>query len=221
MSYQTFTSSGSWVCPSGVTRAKVKAVGAGGGGGGSHQAGSLKGGGGGGGAWSSGLVTVVPTSSYTVTVGIGGAGGINGSFGDDGGDTIFLLGATVKIKAAAGKGGTNSADESDPGLGGDGGSNADCTGTTKNDGGSGQDGTGENSGGSPGTEVGNGTLGGANNDNKAQGANGGDGVNPGEGGSGGGRELTGNPTDGGDGADGWLYIEWYKDNEVVNIISNA
>ena len=61
----TFTSSGSWTAPSGISSAVVEAWSAGGGGG----CGGLGGGGGGGGAYSKKTVTVTPGASYSVVVG--------------------------------------------------------------------------------------------------------------------------------------------------------
>lgn len=72
---QIFTSSGTWTCPSGVTKATVECWGGGGGGGG---AGSANNGGSGGGSGSYVKkidIDVVPCSSYTVVVGSGGLGG--------------------------------------------------------------------------------------------------------------------------------------------------
>ncbi len=72
-----FTSSGSWVAPSGVT--EVIVIGYGGGGSGSIGAktsgsGNLQGGGGGGGSLQSTVyLTVVPNTTYTITIGAGGA----------------------------------------------------------------------------------------------------------------------------------------------------
>jgi hypothetical protein len=80
-----FTASGSWVCPAGVTN--VILVGAGGGGGGGNGGtGSTEwaGGGGGGSIEQVSYVDVVPNTSYTITIGAGGAAatvGGNTSFG--------------------------------------------------------------------------------------------------------------------------------------------
>lgn len=64
----TFTSSGPFMVPAGVTAISVELVGAGGNGA------SNGGGGGGGGAYASGTYTVVPGTSYSVVVGTGGSG---------------------------------------------------------------------------------------------------------------------------------------------------
>jgi len=91
---QTFTTTGAtaWVAPSGVTSVSVVCVGGGGGGGGWYGSGGA----GGGLAWRNN-VTVVPGTSYTVTVGVAGTGrptgqdGIPGSVaGGNGGTSGFL-----------------------------------------------------------------------------------------------------------------------------------
>lgn len=94
---QIFLTSGTWVCPAGIT--KVILIGYGGGGGAGNGAfttgsGNLQGGpGGGGSVLSEQYVTVVPNTSYTVTIGAGGAGGTGnnsaGNVGADGTDTTF------------------------------------------------------------------------------------------------------------------------------------
>lgn len=76
----TFTASGTWTAPTGVTSAQVILVGGGGGGGGGTQDGA--GGGGAGGQVIVKNLTVVPGTTYNVTIGAGGQGGqgaINGA----------------------------------------------------------------------------------------------------------------------------------------------
>lgn len=78
-----FTSSGTWVAPTGLTAAEVLVVGGGGGGGGGFAVGdatsnSTLGGGGGGGLIEQ-VVPITGGSAYTITVGAGGAGGISGT----------------------------------------------------------------------------------------------------------------------------------------------
>jgi hypothetical protein len=67
---QTFTASGTWTCPTGVTEVEYLVVGAGGGGG------CNGGGGGGAGAYRTATgFSVTAGTTYTVTVGAGGATG--------------------------------------------------------------------------------------------------------------------------------------------------
>ncbi len=75
---QTFTSSGSWTAPAGVTKADVKVWGAGGGGGSAGNC-SGAGAGGGGGGFAESIVTVVPGTAYTITIGAGGTAGTSGN----------------------------------------------------------------------------------------------------------------------------------------------
>ncbi len=95
-----FTSSGSWVAPSGVTQ--VLLIGYGGGGGGGigvkdswRPTYYLAGPGGGGSLLSSFYVTVVPNTSYTITIGAGGAGATS-VLPNDGSDTTFGSLATFR-----------------------------------------------------------------------------------------------------------------------------
>lgn len=111
---QLFTSNGSWLAPARITQVRLLGIGAGGGGGGGgggfiNTPGA--GGAGGGGAQQAFLiVTVVPGSSYTVTIGLGGTAGTlgvgitPGSPGGDGGDTTFDALATFR-GAGGGQGG--------------------------------------------------------------------------------------------------------------------
>lgn len=87
---KVFTSSGTWVCPAGVTWVIVYAAGGGGGGtsGGGRNNSAAGGGyggcGGGGNALMPVPIQVVPGTSYTITVGAGGAGGASQSPVPDG-----------------------------------------------------------------------------------------------------------------------------------------
>jgi hypothetical protein len=93
----TYTASGTWTVPSGVSSAQVILVGAGGGGGGGSQV--VAGGGGGGGQVITKNLTVVPGTTYSVTIGAGGQGGqgaqtsatdvVNTLPGSNGGNTAF------------------------------------------------------------------------------------------------------------------------------------
>lgn len=79
---QEFTSTNTWTAPSGVFTVEVFAVGGGGGGGGVVGTGTsnnMVGGGGGGGTVKRQFISVTPGTSYTITIGAGGAGGIGAS----------------------------------------------------------------------------------------------------------------------------------------------
>jgi hypothetical protein len=101
-----FTSSGTWVCPSGVYSAKFLVVGAGGAGGGCLTNLITEynvGGGGGGGSIKEVDLSVTPGTSYTITVGAKGTGGTGN--GGNGGTSEVLNGATSLIKSYGGRGG--------------------------------------------------------------------------------------------------------------------
>lgn len=214
-----FTKSGSWTCPDGVTTVYITgcAAGAGGAGGGSAASSSATrsaSGGGGGGAGETAIrrtVTVVPGTTYTVTIGAGssgGAGGIvsgnnNGTNSADAGSTSFgtLLTLAGGLAAGAGVGAGNPSP-----VGGTGGLPG---------GGQGQDGytaagmpvgMGGDGGSSPfGTSGSGGKSGGIG------GSKGGDAAGYGAGGGGGGGtygNTTGSGGNGGKGANGFLMIEW-------------
>lgn len=110
----TFTASGSWVCPKGVSWVVLEGYGGGGGGAGGAASTTVTstdagGGSGGGGARKSVLqVFVSPGTTYTVTIGGGGSGGAPGAAGSDGGDTTFANGGTnLAIFPGAQRGVTN------------------------------------------------------------------------------------------------------------------
>ena len=214
-----FTTSGSWTCPDGVTTVYITgcAAGAGGAGGGSASAYSATrsaSGGGGGGAGETAIrrtVTVVPGTTYTVTIGAGssgGAGGIvsgnnNGTNSADAGSTSFgtLLTLAGGLAAGAGVGAGNQSP-----AGGTGGLPG---------GGQGQDGytaagmpvgMGGDGGSSP-----FGTSGSGGKSGAIGGSKGGDAAGYGAGGGGGGGtygNTTGSGGNGGKGANGFLMIEW-------------
>ncbi len=70
----TFTTSGTWTCPRGVTSVQVEAWGGGAGGKNTPNTNNANGGGGGGGAYSRrNSITVVPGTTYSFTIGNGGA----------------------------------------------------------------------------------------------------------------------------------------------------
>jgi len=70
----SFTASGTWTAPAGVTSAQVILVGGGGGGGGGSR--DVAGGGGGGGQVIVKNLTVTPLTTYQVSIGAGGQGGL-------------------------------------------------------------------------------------------------------------------------------------------------
>lgn len=72
---QVFTSSDTFVVPTGVNRVRVRVWGGGGGGGAVDSSGTGAGSGGGAGGYAEEWVDVTPAASITVTVGSGGAGG--------------------------------------------------------------------------------------------------------------------------------------------------
>lgn len=100
----TFTTSGSFVVPTGITSIRVRVVGAGGGGGTSDASG------GGGGGYAHGVFTVTPGTNYTVTV--PGATSVK----TNGGTASF----GALISATGGAGGTGTASKAGGvGIGGD------------------------------------------------------------------------------------------------------
>lgn len=108
-SVQTFTESGTWTRPSGITKVIVEVIGGGGGGGGSDNTGSGQGGfagGGGGGGFAKKLVDVSSIASSTITIGAKGTGGAAGGLNDgtNGGDSSWADG-TNTVTGAGGKGG--------------------------------------------------------------------------------------------------------------------
>lgn len=188
---ETFTSSTTWTCPSGVTSVDAECWGGGGDGGG--YSGTYGGGGGGGGAYSKKTsISVTPSSEYTVTVGgapgdswfidtstvlakggvtgtDGGAGGAGGAAASGVGDTKYSGGAGAARQTTNGGGGGSSA-----GTGANGANASGSTGGTAPAGG----GDGGNGGEYPspdpqaGSAPGGGGGGGARYDSGASGAGG-------------------------------------------------
>lgn len=182
---QTFTASGTFTVPDGVT--KVFLTGCGGGGGGGGVAGSNKGahyGGGGGSGYNviRRAVTVAPGASITVTVGGGGGGGVAG-YGGTGGTTSF--GALLSISGGGGGAGTSTNSNAFNGDGGAGNWDGDGGSTTSNGGSS---------------VFGRGALGGSPGASAAP--------NSGAGGGGGRTPLSGSARAGGAGGSGYLLVEW-------------
>lgn len=126
----TFTSSGSWTVPTGVTGITAACWGGGGGG---RGGGAMTGGGGGGGAYSRGFMATTPGNTVMITIGAGG----NATFA--GGDTTCMaMPSSVIAKGGA------------AGLmmsGGAGGSGASSTGDVKYSGGDGGNPSGSTAGG--------------------------------------------------------------------------
>ncbi len=204
---QTFTTSGSFTVPCGVTSLTVQCWGAGGGGGGGN--GSNKDGGGGGGGGGCAIydgITVNGGATYNYTVGLGGTGGAQGSSGTAGGFTQIIIGATT-IKGFGGGFGVRAAS----GAGGVGGT---ATGGTTNfnggNGANGLSGTGSGGGGEGASSTGSGNpasneIGGSGNSGGGDGGsgkttrNGNGNLGGSPGGGGGGGNGTGTGADGGGG----------------------
>lgn len=115
---QSFTTSGTWTIPAGVTQIRARIRGGGGGGGGANAPSSAAvGGSGGGGAYAEGLITgLTPGSTLTITVGTGGSAGAS-TGGNGGNGTQSQVGTITAGGGGGGSGATNSA-SSTPGAGG-------------------------------------------------------------------------------------------------------
>ncbi len=119
-SNQVFLSSGSFTAPAGITKVYITMIA---GGGGSGQGNGSASGGGGAGAFVINMpYTVVPTSSYTVTIGDGGIGGLGSGTGGTGGTTTFDT-----ISVVGGNGGNDGTGGGTGGSGGGSGFNASST----------------------------------------------------------------------------------------------
>ncbi|MBK6838089.1 MAG: SprB repeat-containing protein [Bacteroidetes bacterium] len=224
---QTYTSTGSFTVPDGVTSVIVECWGGGGAGGGNTSS-NDGGGGGGGGAYAKSTISVTPGTAYSVTVGTGPNGGSGN--GSSGGDSWFINASTVMAKGGSG-GSTVSG--GNPGNGGAGGSSALSVGTTKFAGGTGGTGRNNNSGqgGPGGSSAGTSAIGtsgagtwstvtaAAAPSGGGIGGNGGtsgnDGSNGGTPGGGGGGAGDNNST-GGDGARGQVIITWTCSNTLTS-----
>ena len=212
----SFTASGTWTAPTGVTSVTVEAWGGGGAGGGA-TGNPAKGGGGAGGQYARRLVTVIPGNTYAVTVGAGGTGS-TGS-GTVGVDSTFATNVVVAKGGAFGTGATNGVAGTGSITGGIGdvvyaGGNGAAGVVTTNCNSSGSGGGGAGSGGAGGNATGN--TGGAGT--ATGGGNGGNGSNSsgngqagsiaGGGGAGACAEST-TDRNGGAGAAGQVSISYY------------
>lgn len=170
----TFTSSGSWTAPPGVTQVLVEAWG-GGGAGGAATGNPAAGGGGAGGAYARKVVSVTPGNTYTVTVGSGGTG--DGNSGDTGNPSWFSTSGT--IYAQGGAGGALASTNGSNAAGGAG-SAASSIGDQVYRGGNGSTGDNQNGNGHAGG-AGGGGAGSSGQGGDASGGNGGTGTNLGGG----------------------------------------
>lgn len=239
---QTFTSSGTFNVPAGVTQVTVKAWGAGGGGSNRSGNGNDGGNGGGGGGYRGGILNVSPGNTITISIGSGGNGASNGNGNDGtaGGNTIVShLSGTI----TANGGGAGIVGNSQGGSGGAGGTGS-FTGTVLNqisytggNGGVGDNNEGGGGGGAGGDtqDGGNGSDGddsfhgggnGGNNNGNGGNGNGGNGGNDGAGGNGnnyggGGGAAGDNGGGGGDGANGLVILTWNPPAPEINIRGNG
>jgi hypothetical protein len=116
---RTYSSTGSFVAPAGVTTIQVEAYGGGGGGGRGGSSNRQGGGGGGGGGYTiNNAVTVVPGTSYTITIGSGGSGSTGGNGGN--GTTTTATFPSGVINATGGAGGRSYSNSGTGGAGGTG-----------------------------------------------------------------------------------------------------
>ena len=206
---QTFNASGTYTVPAGVTRVVVECYGGGGRGG--SRSSNGQGGGGGGGAYARSILTVVPGSDHTVTVGAGSSSGTS-----PGGDSWFSTATTVMAKGGASVPNNNS-------TGATGGSAAASIGTVKFNGGNGG-GVGSSTGGGGGASGGyggpggNGAVGvggtappggGAGGAGGILGAAGTAGTAPGGGGGGAAKWFLSGAAAGGNGATGRVVVSYY------------
>ena len=218
-----------FVAPAGVSTIQVEAYGAGGGGGRGGSSNRNGGGGGGGGAYTiNSSVDVIPSRSYTITIGTGGAGGSSGN-GGNGTSTTANFDGTI-VTATGGAGGRSHSNGSAGGAGGSG-TRTGGTGGTGNNNGSGGGGgaAGTLTGGSNGsiTNGGNagngGTIAGdGGNGTNSNNASGTAGDNYGGGGGGGTRTSSG-----GSGAGGFMAITYtcptysLTDTDATNVCGTA
>jgi fibronectin-binding autotransporter adhesin len=212
---QTFTTTGTWVAPCGVTTVTVQCWGGGAGGG--YGSGQVQGGtGGDGGQYIEELNAFVqPGYTYSFTIGAGGDGGTpsgtgpGGLDGQSGGTTTFYLpvpAQTPSSLSAAGGGQTPFSGGADGGIGGGGGAEGGGGGGGGCGGGKGTAGASfpATTGGAGGAGADGGGAGGTGGNS---GLNGNNGISPG-GGGGGGNGYASTSTNGGKGAGGMIKLTW-------------
>jgi hypothetical protein len=203
---QTYTSGGSFITPAGVTTVQVEAYGGGGGGGYGGSSNKNGGGGGGGGAYTlNSALTVIPGTTYPVTIGNGGNGSTS-SFSNGANGTTTSVST---VSATGGAGGQRYSAGGAGGLGGNGtrvgGAGGNST-TSGSGGGGGAGGTLSigNPGGVPtGGTAGGGMAGAGGAGTISNGASGSAGTSYGGGGGGGTRSSNG-----GNGIAGYMSITY-------------
>lgn len=116
-SMQVFTSSSTWTCPVNVSKIRVTVVG--GGGSGASQVSQAPSGGGGGGA-AIAVLNVTAGTTYTVTIGAGGAAlaaGLGNRSGNAGGSSSFSGSGITTVSATGGAAGAQSGGTAAGGVG--------------------------------------------------------------------------------------------------------
>ncbi len=228
---QSFTTSGSWKVPAGVTEITIECIGGGGAGGYVHGKGVLfqLSGGGGGGAYAKKVVSVSGGQTVSVVVGAGGHAWATDGNQVHGGDSYATVGGSIVVRAAGGK--TVKGENTTGGAAG--GAIADCIGDTKYAGGKGGNGEAAalwfqepGGGGGAAGSSGNGKNGATNAGGAATSNYGGKGADPkviigkgntggNYGGGGSGAECTGIGGEyGGDGANGYVIITYMTPPEL-------
>lgn len=226
----TFTTSGSFTVPAGITSLKVECWGAGGGAAGGGLGGGANSGGYGGGGGAYAVLNnfaATPGNSYAYVVASGGSGGSPNNLGTNGGITSFngtscrAFGGTAATLSSTGKGGAASSSTGDTKF--NGGNSASATGSGGSSGGgsagpsangnngSGNTGTGSKAGGAAVSGGGAGGSSGSANNNGAAG-----GTPGGGGGGGGGGASAGN---GGAGARGQVRVTYTSARTLVGSVS--
>lgn len=218
----TFTSSGNWTVPEGVTQITVEVWGGGGVGGKGGRAGNSSnrsgGGGGGGGAYKiQSSIPVISGTTYTITVGTGGT-----NTNRNGGVSSAIFGE-ITVTALGGTGGTDGSGNKD-GEGGAGGTEgffnggAGANGNNSGGGGGGSAGTNSDGNNADGITGGSAVLGGGagGDGNDVADGNGTSGSVPGGGGGGG----YGDNGNGGNGAPGQVIISWCEPPSITSQLND-